>query len=275
MDIEHIFGENFKALSRKDKEKVARKLLNLSEDDEAVPFGAAFFNPKTGATITAKDLMKDLGEEKAIEFIIEALETIDKGPRAINMTDYEELTKKAKEGRASDEELKILEFLTDEIENKDSIKFARTWLDLTVDLINFVQDAQNYEVKLEDLTGPMTILTAMSNLYSGNLPGYTNSDMEIVSEMTSQISKDIYDTWKASCKTLPSPGLIIIALMKLVTEIAHENNIKIGNAVDIANMLGIELSDDYEDDDEDFPYENKKGSNPASDKEKRNFLKED
>lgn len=278
--FENLKTEEFNKLSSEEKREFVRKLITSDEAD--VEIHAAFYNPQTKQSVDMKGLVEQLGEEEALDIIMQAIDGSNVNTRTLSQDDIKDLLIKKQKGECTDEELELLDFISHEIMDKDDhLQFQHHWLEITCDLLKFSQDKIKYEASIHDLLTSSYILFSTSSLVSKNgvLSKYSYEDIPLITEMSSQIADDIYDTWKASCKDLPDPELTILALVQLAANIAHSNNIKFSKATDIANGIGISLIS--EDDDEE-----ENGSNserickptvykPSSDDEEmRDLLKE-
>lgn len=259
MDIKRLTSEEINNLSTEEKKEFIRSLIH-SED---VKTGIVFHNATTNETLDIKDLAEAIEEEELLDTIVQALEKAETKTLALTGTEIKELMKKALIGECSPEELSALEFVTSQLEQEDSIQFGHHWLDSTLSLIHFAQDTVHYNPTLDDMLSAASILVSLSNMFiEGNsFSKYNPSDIEIISEMSSQIANDIYNTWKDSCEELPEPELIVVGLLRLASKIAQGNKLKFCKATDISNMLGITLFD--EEDDENQDTEN--GSNEQDD----------
>ena len=104
--------DNFKNLPKEKKREFVRELIH----SEAAK-SAAFYNPITGDFVGADGLVEHLGEEKAIEII---MNTFDDA-RSVSLTneDVAELIMKAEKGECTEEELRLLDFVTDKIMKTD------------------------------------------------------------------------------------------------------------------------------------------------------------
>lgn len=267
--------DNFKNLSEEEKKEFVRELIH----SEAAK-SAAFYNPITGDFVSADGLVEHLGEEKAIEII---MNTFDDA-RSVSLTneDVAELIMKAEKGECTEEELRLLDFVTDKImKTDDHLQFEKAWLETTVDLLNFVQKEVGYFPKVHDLLTGALILVSTSGMVSdkGGLSKYDFTDVPIITEMSAQVADDIYDAWKNSCTSLPDPEITVIGLLNLALKIAHDNNLEFSKSDDIAKGIGLTLIDEYDKDDEDTNGSNHickpnlyRGS--SDDEEMRDLLKE-
>lgn len=241
--MKYLETEEFISLSSEEKKEYIRNLIH----SEAA-FHAAFLNPATGKVVEARELIEHLGEEKALDLIVRSIEDKATDTQAFTGEDIKKLIEKAQRGQCTKEELAMLNFIVDDIISKDeNVHFEFDFMEFVLNIINHFQKAGN--PKLSSMLFSCTNLILTSSMFdeSGSLSEkYTPNDVSIVNEMCNCVSEDIYDTWKASCNSLPNPEIIIIALLKLATRIAGENNITFGKASDVANVLGISLEDDTE-----------------------------
>lgn len=253
MDIQNLTEKDIKNLSLEEKKEFVRNLIH----SEAAC--AAFFNPLTKETIKMDELVEHMGEEKAIEMMVAALEKIDTKSISLEAKDIKELEQKARRGECNSDELAMLEFVHKEVMAKDSVQFEHNHIQLTCDMINYVQQNIGYTPGFDDLISSMVVLTLISRIHTkGSLMNkYEHADPTAVSEMIHLTANDIYDTWKASCSSESNPELVVISLLHLASKIAHEENMIIPDIKDIAPYL--EVSIDNLDDDSDDDTEN--GSN--------------
>ena len=256
-DFTNMTPEEFNNLSREDKKEYLRKLIHSS--DEAAEIHAAFYNPQTGENISVMDLVEQIGEDKVLDAIVEALEHTNITPVRLTEDKIKELIEKDKKGLCSEEEKHLIKFLTQAMAGSardNHIAFQNNMLDMVVNLIDYAQRHIKYQPVVADVlsaTAAMLMSSGFANKGS-YLSKYSNhnDDVEIVTEMCDQIGNDIYDTWKESCETLPDAELIILSLIHLACKISLMNDMKIASAIDIAKDMGIEL---------DTVDENENGSN--------------
>lgn len=230
--------EEFKNLSFEEKKEFVRKLVHL----EAADVKAAFVNAKTGQSVSVKELAEEIGEEQAIEMIVKAMEaSVNSDVKTLSKDDIKKLAEKASRGECTEEELTFLRFVANQ--SNDHIQFEQGWLDSTINLIHFAQKDIGYRPILHDVLSSTIMLFTLSSILSkdGVFSKYNPEDANIVGNICENIGNDIYDTWKASCTSLPEPELIINGLLWLADKIATENNIPFSNAEDIADILGIPL----------------------------------
>lgn len=284
MNMRDLTTEDIENMSNEEKREFVRKLIH--DDDEAACMTAAFYNPATGQSLDIKGLVEQIGEDAVIDIVVNAIENGETKAKSLNLDEIKELMEKAVRGECTEEELSMLNAITEKMNVDDSVHFERTWIDYTLNLINYAQKQTGFQPGLHDVYSACFILTCLSCIHTPNgaMSKYDPTDAGILTETTSMIAKDIYDTWAKSCETLPEPEFIIAALINLAGKIAFENKIKFSNAADMAANVGLTL-DDYEDDDED-----ENGSNDtcdacgcnvcqpatynATDKDMRDFLKE-
>ena len=282
MDIIKDFnGEEFNNLSQEEKEEYVRNLIHSKKAD--VKIHAAFFNPNTQEMMDLKGLVETIGEEKAIDLIIEALSS-SISIKTIDIDGVKDLMLKAEKGECSEEELAMLNFVTHKMERSDDVCFERECIEFIINLINFSQEEVGYNPMLKDLLIPINVLFISSSMLNekSSLSKYNKDNTCMLLEMGEQIADDIYDTWKSSCTTSPDPELIIIGLLRLISRIACENNICFTKAEDIAKDLGLEVKDDLEENGSNKPCDsnickpNVYNHTPSSeDKEMRDLLKDD
>lgn len=241
MDFKKMSPEEIKNLSYEEKKEFVRKLIN----SEAADIHAAFFNAATKEAVDIKGLVERIGEEEALDIIIKAL---DKQINTISLDedDVVNLVEKSMRGECTEEEQALLDVIMKDMNQNNHIQFEHYWLEETLNLIYHAQTKVKYNPKLLDLLSACTVLFYLSGISSNNgaLSKYTPDNIGMVSEICNQIGNDIYDTWKASCTSMPEPELIICSLLHLARDIANKNNIEFANAKTIANLLGITFEDD-------------------------------
>ena len=242
--MKYLETEEFISLSSEEKKEYIRNLIH----SEAAGFHAAFLNPDTGTVIEARELIEKLGEEKALEVIVKAIESEESKTKAFTGKDIKSLVEKAQKGMCTPDEMSMLNFIMEDILNNDkSIHFEFDFTELALNVINHFQKDGNPTLSSMLFACTNLILTSSILNENGSLTDkYTINDLSVVNEMCNCVSEDIYDTWKASCKSLPNPEIVISALLRLATKIANENNITFGKADDIANVLGVYIKNDTE-----------------------------
>lgn len=256
-DFTNMTPEEFNNLSRDDKKEYLRKLIHST--DEAAEIHAAFYNPQTGENISVMDLVEQIGEDKALDAIVEALEHTNITPIRLTEDKIKELIEKDKKGLCSEEEKHLIEFLTQTMagSNRDNhIAFQNNMLDMVVNLIDYAQRRIKYQPVVADVLSATAVMLMSSGFANEGsyLSKYNNrnDDIEIVTEMCDQIGNDIYDTWKESCETLPDAEIIVLSLLHLACKISLQNDMKLASAIEMAKDMGIEL---------DTVDENENGSN--------------
>lgn len=239
--MKYLETDEFISLSSEEKKEYIRNLIH----SEAAGFHAAFLNPETGTAIEARELIEKLGEERALEIMVKSIEDGNSNTKAFTGKDIQSLIEKAQRGRCTSEELTMLNYIMDDIIKHDSrIHFEFDFIEMTLNIINHFQ--KNDNPMLSTMLSACSNLIITSSMFNKNgsiTKKYKSNDVFMVNEMCHQISEDIYDTWKASCNSLPDAEMIVIALLQLATKIANENKITFGKADDIANALGAYLDD--------------------------------
>lgn len=269
--------ENFSELSYEEKEEFVRDLIHSG----AAGISAAFYNPKTQERMDINGLIEQVGEEKAIEILIKALDSKETEKIALSHENIKALIEKLERGECTDEERELLKFIAEESGEHNEIQFSKNYLKDSLGFLKFVQDEIGYNFTVCDLISSNHVIITVSSILSGKgeLSKYEPSDISTILSMCNDISTDIYDTWKASCTSLPDPELIVSSLLFLAGKIAYENDLVVSNVNDIADVLNTSL-----DDDEDCS-EEENGSNEqenvcqskthsSEDKEMRDLLKE-
>lgn len=241
MEFTYLTPEEFAKLSDEEKTEYVRNLIH----SEAANVHAAFLNPKTGETVEMRELVEQVGEERGIEIIKKALGSSTMST-SLTGADVKELLMKAKRGECTDEELAMLDYVMQDIlNNNNHVQFEQHLIEFTLNLINYSQQVVKCNTEIVDLLSSDIALITSSNIANkdGALSKYTRDDVATIIEIYSQIADDIYNTWSASCTTLPAPELIIGGLLQLTTRIAAENNITFSKAEDIADVLGVDLDE--------------------------------
>lgn len=259
--MDKLKKEEFLNLSQEEKEQFVRDLIHQSS--EAADIHAAFFNPVTKQAVSMSELAEQIGEDKAVEIILTALNSVNADMVSMGQMNIQELVAKAKRGECSDQELAMLKYVQSQIEAQDNIQFEHNWLEITLNLIDFSQNKVEYNAKTHDLLAAATVLILVSSIYRDNGPlnKYRNTDPSMVTEIVSQVGDDIYDTWKASCTTLPDPELIILGMLHAASKIAQEHGFEFADATMLANHLGAEICECEECEECDCDDKNENGSN--------------
>lgn len=267
-EIKKLTPEEFRNLSKEEQKDFVRKLIH--SNPEAAEVHAAFYNPQTKQSVSLSELVEHLGEDEAINLIVEALNNKVTNAKSLDENDIKNLIAKAAKGECTDEELEILNFIQNQMMgNNNHIQFQQHYINSMIDLLYVAQHNVGYDTKIDDLMGGLIILLGTSGMVSkeGSLSKYNFNDVPIITEMCNQIGDDIYDTWKASCENLPDPELIVLGLLHLALKIAHLNDLKVSDSVAIADMLGYDLETDDEDDEEN-------GSNESNDSSSNEDMKD-
>ena len=276
MNLKEFNPEEFNNLSLEEKKEFVRKLIH----SEAAY--AAFYNADTNESVSIKGLVDELGEEEALEIIIKAMETSVAETKTITREELKALIEKANRGECTENELDMLNFITNQILSENNVEFERCWMDSTLNLIHYAQKHINYSPKLDDVLAACIVLFTISGtkIKDGALSKYTVGDSKLITEICGQIADDIYDTWKVSCSSLPAPELIVVSLLQLAARIAHDNKLEFCKATEISELLNVSLDkiDDTENgSNTDFDSDICKPKTYHSmdeDREMRNLLKE-
>lgn len=253
MNIEGINLKKIDNLSREEKRELVRKLIHSEAADIGV--SAAFFNSKTKESMDMKGLVERVGEERAIDIIVEAIDSGSSKVKSIDVEDLVELREKAKRGECTEAELALLDFVNNKINDTESMRlhFSKNLTQSTISLIDYTRKNINFNPKLEDVLSACAVLVIISGMFSNNsgLSKYTPNDFDIVSQIITQIQEDIYDTWKASCESLPDPELIVASLLQLATRIAIENKLELSDMRSVSDAMNIPLFSDEDEEDDD------------------------
>lgn len=259
MDIKNVTTEDISAMSTEEKREFVRALIN----SEAAEVTAAVFDASTNRTLKLTDLVEAIGEEAAIDAIVSAFENGKSKAIGISGDEIQELAAKAAKGECTEEELKLLSFIEDQIGVSDQITFQQHYFADVLDLIHFAQNEVEYPVGLNDVLAPAVILSMVNFMKSkeSSLHQY-DGDPGTLATMMDQVGKDILNTWKATCTTVPSTDLIICSLLQLAVNLANDLDIKLVNAEILGEELGMKIQPIETEDDEEAD-ENDNGSNTA------------
>lgn len=246
MEFRPMSAEEIKNLSIEEKKEFVRTLL-----DKSSHVSAAFIDPETGKSYDFSALVEAKGEEEAIDIIIKALESTNTKTIALTGEEVNELIAKAKKGELTEEEEMMLKMVmsSSNLRESDFMQYQESFMTMLLELTNYAQKERGYHPSLYDVVMPISVLATVNGLISesSSLHKYAHMSPQGLTSMTSQLGKDIYDTWKASCTSEVDKELVILGLFHLIEALSIECSIKIHDAKEIAESLSISLDADCED----------------------------
>lgn len=272
-DIFEQFGTDndpTKSMSREEKKEFIRKLIHEEQPNTR----AAFFNPKTHEMINLQDFVRQVGEEEAIEKIVDAIGQADTQSICVTQDQVHELIEKFKKGECSEEELTVLKMISSSIASSDHSQFLQHTMSVIVEIIKFSQEKIHYEPTLMDLLSVFDVLMTVDMINDSTLETgrYMQSGPSVLCNIATDIGNDIVDTWKASCQSVPSDEMIVLGLMSVIKNILAKKDIKFIDANIVSNLMDLESFGHIEDDNEENGSNTE--DNSQDDEDKRNLLKQ-
>ena len=274
-DIFSKFGteeDTTKEMSRDEKKEFIRKLIR----EEQPSTRAAFFNPATGEMINLQDLVRELGEDQAIEKVVDAIGNAETKSICVNQEQIQEIMGKFKRGECTEEEMAILKMIMSSISSSDHTQFLQHTMSVIMEIVKFSQDKIHYEPTLLDLLGVLDILFTVDMIYDESLETsrFQSGGPSVVAEIASNIGEDILSTWENSCSSVPSNELIVLGLISALRVVLRRNEFKFIKAETISDILGLDKIDDDEDYEENGSNKDDDCEPNHDDEDMRNLLKE-
>ena len=279
MDITKIqTSEDFANLTPEERKEYVRELIH----SKAAGITAAFYNPKTHERMAIDELVAELGEDKVIEMVSEALAGVPMETMSVSGADFKELLQKEKLGTITETEEAMLSFLKEQMMFEPPVQFERTMIGLLCELVEYGQVDQNFNARYVDVLAAMqAFLYVAMRLDEEHNPLGTLRDMDVDAMRTieTQISDDILNTWKASCTQEVSPALTLLGLLNAATMVAKDMDLELPNG----HILNETMNPNFnmpEGDDEDTNGSNtppnicKPATYNAEDAEMRDLLKD-
>ena len=235
-------GLSFEELADIPKEE-RRDLLHrlIEEKDSAV--SAVLFDAKRNRTINIFDLADDIGLEECTDLVNDIIDK--KIGRGCTLTGDEirGLFEKVSKGEASEEEERLIRFLS-RIENHENEEaFHVHFLDMIAGFMMFSEKEIGYIPKIGDIMGCIGVFCTWAMTMSkenNGLSKYAMGNADTVSEIGVQVGEDIYNAWKATLTEELDPSFVLTGLMYLATKIAKENNYKLPDTEALFNAFGLE-----------------------------------
>ena len=274
-DIFSKFGteeDPTKKMSRDEKKEFIRKLIR----EEQPSTRAAFFNPATGEMINLQDLARELGEDQAIEKVVDAIGNVETKSICVNQEQIQEIMGKFKRGECTKEEMAILKMIMSSISSSDHTQFLQHTMSVIMEIVKFSQNKIHYEPTLLDLLGVLDILFTVDMIYDESLETsrFQSGGPSVVAEIASNIGEDILSTWENSCSSIPSNELIVLGLISALRVVLRRNEFKFIKAETISDILGLDKISDDEDYEENGSNEDNDCEPSNDDEDMRNLLKE-
>jgi hypothetical protein len=280
MDITKIqSSEDFAKLTPEEKKEYVRELIHA----KAAGITAAFHNPTTHERMSVDELVEELGEEKVVEMISEALEGVPMETMSVSSDDFHKLMQKEKLGTITETEEAMLNFLKEQMMFEPPVQFERTLIGFLCELIEYGQVEQNFNARYVDIIAAMQAFLYVSMRLDGehNLLGaLRDMDVEAMREIETQLSADILNTWKASCTQEVSPALTLLGLLNAASMVAKDMGLELPNGHILNATMNPTFGMPDEDDDEDTNCSNtppnvcKPATYNAEDAEMRDLLKD-
>lgn len=240
-NFEELTPDEIRDLPEEEKREFIRKLVRA--EDSRVQ--AVFFNPVENAAVSMHELALSLGEEKAIDIIITALEEPITKATTLNREQMNELLIKVKNGEECTEEEKIMLNVFKDKLFPNYLTFQEHLIELIFNLTKLCEEEMEYRPELANLISVASILSAIS-LTQGEdtfMKMFSKSSPETIIEMVEQVGDDIYDTWKASCDTELNEELVFLGLLQLATKIAKKNNYSLIDSKNMSESMGLNCND--------------------------------
>lgn len=272
-DIFTSFGEDStKSMSREEKKEFIRKLIH----EEQPGTKAAFFNPSTGEMVNLREFVNEVGEEEAIEKIVDAIGNADTQSICVTQDQVHELLEKFKRGECSDEELSVLKMIVSSITSSDNSQFVQHVMSVIINIVKFAQEDIHYNPTLADLFSVIDMLTTVDVVHDEKLEThkYQQSGPAILTEISSNIGDDIMNTWRASCSEVPADELVVLGLISAIRKILVKADIELLSADTFLNILGLDDLDDSSDDTENGSNTEDNSKSGDSDEDMRNLLRD-
>lgn len=274
-DIFSKFGteeDPTKGMSRDEKKEFIRKLIR----EEQPSTRAAFFNPVTGEMINLQDLARELGEEQAIEKIIDAIGNAETKSICINQEQIQSIMSKFKRGECTEEEMTILKMVMSSVSSSDHTQFLQHTMSFIMEIVKFSQEKIHYEPTLLDLLGALDILFTVDMIHDESLETsrFQSGGPSVLAEISSNIGEDILSTWEKSCSSVPSNELIVLGLIAALRRVLQREDFKFIKADVISDILGLDKISDDEDYEENGSNTDDDCESNHNDKDMRNLLKE-
>lgn len=274
-DIFSKFGteeDPTKGMSRDEKKEFIRKLIR----EEQPSTRAALFNPVTGEMINLQDLARELGEEQAIEKIIDAIGNAETKSICINQEQIQSIMSKFKRGECTEEEMTILKMVMSSVSSSDHTQFLQHTMSVIMEIVKFSQEKIHYEPTLLDLLGALDILFTVDMIHDESLETsrFQSGGPSVLAEISSNIGEDILSTWEKSCSSVPSNELIVLGLIAALRRVLQREDFKFIKADVISDILGLDKISDDEDYEENGSNTDDDCESNHNDKDMRNLLKE-
>lgn len=243
MNMNTFNPEEYRNLSEEEKREFVREVVHSGE---AAGVHAAFLNPLTGTSVAMDDIIEKFGEDKAIEFVMDALNNFEGKVKTIDANDLKNLMEKAERGECDETELKMLEYITNTMSFEDSFQFSNNFNSMMWDMIHFAQTDIGYDPGYQDVLSALTVsgLTSFTLASDSELSKYQGNNFDTLVEMMHQVSQDIYDTWTNSCTELPPKELIVMSLINLAGKISAEEGFIFAPASIMSQIMGFEFLSD-------------------------------
>jgi hypothetical protein len=138
----------------------------------------------------------------------------------------------------------MLEHVMETISLQDSFQFSTNFNNMMWNLINFSQTEIGYAPKYEDIISSIVVsgLSSFTLAKDSELSKYQGDGFDTLIEMMHQLSDDIYNTWKASCTSLPCKELIVMSLINLAGKLSNKEGYIFAPADMMAQLMNLDLS---------------------------------
>lgn len=239
--FDDLTPEKISNLSDEEKRELVRSLI-YAEDSHVK---AVFLNAETGDRISVEDVVKDLGEEEAIEMLIGALNDADTKAMSFSKKEMGDLFESYREGNVTEEEKSLMMALLNEAMESKPAKFQTMVMDMILQTVNTWEKSLGYTPKFIDLALIVQVFSAVNMISTsgGKLEKFKHMGPSQLGEITGKIGDDIYDTWKATLTSEVEDELVILALTSLMVKLSLKNRIPLGNIEEMADRLGVILQD--------------------------------
>lgn len=293
MDIREItntvMSDEFREMSDEEKRNIVRELIHIVSKDTSN--AGVLLNPRTHKMSSMTELIEEVGEDKLVDILIEAILEGRTATQFVTNEMVTEALKRKQEGTATERDEQLLKAFKSVMDQTEAIQINKNFLTVIVELVEFIQKDRKYDVTMGDLLASMNVMGAVTAMFSNgsNLENYNSFDTG--HEIISQVSKSIVEKFESSVNTMPDDYTMMCAYLEAAQR--HANNIKCLDSEQYRDILGsvIVQHEDEEDCDhcEDCEYcgnchasGNENGSNmarpnvynPNEDDDMRNMLKD-
>lgn len=218
-----VTNDDFKNLSREEKEKIVRGIIKDFAEGKTDDF--LIFNGEGIDNDILLKMIETIGEDKIVNDIIERIDDVEFNKIPITLERCNEALKRKKNGTATKEDELIIDAMYSSYHADKGYELYKNTLSVMIELISFAQNNVGYNPTLGEMLATFDTLATYTGMYSEKdsiLKNYKNDTLLQAGMVIEKISDNIVNTLKDSCEELPDDTTVFCALLRAAVRIGRD-----------------------------------------------------